>query len=167
MVVPIGAFLTPVMFNLLEKTYGIGLNPGQLSAPTGLKIATLAVVMEKGLSYLPYGALKACVWAIILGVVFEILLSIKKKDRHGNEVSVFWWVPIPAAFGFALILPASLNIAIATGSVFAFIWRKLVPEEGKSYDLYATPIASGLIAGEAMVGSLLVPVLTTLIEVIK
>jgi hypothetical protein len=48
-VVPIGAFLTPFMFDMLERIYGIGLNPGQLSDPTGLKIATLAIVMEKGL----------------------------------------------------------------------------------------------------------------------
>jgi hypothetical protein len=35
------------MFNMLERTYDIGLNPGQLSAPPGLKIAMLAIVMEK------------------------------------------------------------------------------------------------------------------------
>jgi len=32
---------------MLERTYDIGLNPGQLSVPTGLKIAMLAIVMEK------------------------------------------------------------------------------------------------------------------------
>lgn len=167
LVVPIGALLTPIMFNLLEKTYGIGLNPGQLSAPTGLKIATLAIVMEKGLSYLPYGALKASVIAIFIGIFFELLLSFKKKDNHGNETTRFWWVPIPAALGFALILPASLNIAIATGSFLSFVWSKLHGGEGKSFDLYATPLASGLIAGEAMVGSLLLPALTALISIIK
>ncbi len=166
-VVPIGAFLTPVMFNMLEKTYGIGLNPGQLSAPTGLKIATLAIVMEKGLSYLPYGALKASVIAVFIGIFFELLLSFKKKDEKGNEITRFWWVPIPAALGFALILPASLNIGIALGSVFAFVWHKFSPGEGKSFDVYATPMASGMIAGEAMVGSLLLPALTALIELIK
>jgi uncharacterized oligopeptide transporter (OPT) family protein len=166
-VVPIGAFLTPIMFNMLEKTYGIGLNPGQLSAPTGLKIATLAIVMEKGLSFLPYGALKASIVAIFIGIFFELLLSFHKKDEKGNETARFWWVPIPAALGFALILPASLNIGIAIGSVLAYIWHKLSPEEGKSFDIYATPVASGLIAGEAMVGSLLLPALTALIEFVK
>ncbi len=167
LVVPIGAILTPIMFNILEKTYGIGLNPGQLSAPTGLKIATLAIVMEKGLSYLPYGALKASIWAIFIGIAFEILLSFKKKDKEGHEVTRFWWVPIPAALGFALILPASLNLAIAAGSMFAFTWRKLSPGENGSFELCATPMASGLIAGEAMVGSLLMPLITVLIELIK
>ena len=75
--------------------------------------------------------------------------------------------PIPAALGFALILPASFNIAIAFESVFAFIWNRLSPGEGKSFDIYATSVASGLIAGEAMVGSLLFLALAALIEFIR
>jgi hypothetical protein len=163
-VVPVGAFLTPFVFNILEKTYGIGLNPGQLSAPTGLKIATLAMVMERGLDYLPHGALNASIIAIVIGVVFELLLSIRKKDAEGNEVSKFWFIPIPSALGFALILPASLNIGTAVGSVISAVWRKFQPGKDGTYELYAAPMASGLIAGEAMVGSILLPALAMLID---
>jgi uncharacterized oligopeptide transporter (OPT) family protein len=166
-VIPVGAFLTPLMFNLLEHTYGIGLNPGQLSAPTGLKIATLAVVMEKGLSYLPKGALNASIVAIFLGVIFEILLSFHKKDKDGNIKKRFWWVPIPAALGFALILPPSLNIAIASGSVVAAIWNNFSRDENGTFNLYSTPIASGLIAGEAIMGSIILPLVAILLEFIK
>lgn len=163
LVIPIGALLTPLMFNLLEKTYGIGLNPGQLAAPTGLKIATLAIVMEKGIDYLPRGALTASICAIAIGIVFEMLLAIRKRDKKGNVVSRFWWIPIPSALGFALILPPSLNIGMATGCVIAAVWRKFSPEENGSYELYGAPVASGLIAGEAMVGSILMPVILALI----
>jgi uncharacterized oligopeptide transporter (OPT) family protein len=157
-VIPIGALLTPLMFNMLNHTYGIGLEPGQLSAPTGLKIATLAIVMEKGLGYLPHGALTASIYGIIIGVVFELLLSIRKKDAEGNDVgSKLWFIPIPAALGFALILPASLNIATAFGAVLAAVWRKFAPGKDGSFELYAAPLASGLIAGEAIVGSILLP----------
>jgi hypothetical protein len=166
-VIPIGAILTPFMFNMLEKTYGIGLNPGQLAAPTGLKIATLAIVMEKGLSYLPHGALQASVIAIFIGVFFELLLAFKKTNEKGHEVSRFWFVPIPAALGFALILPASLNIGMAIGSVFSAVWCRFAPDEGQSFDLYATPLASGLVAGEAMVGSILLPALATVMDLVK
>jgi uncharacterized oligopeptide transporter (OPT) family protein len=166
-VIPIGAILTPLMFNMLEKTYGIGLNPGQLAAPTGLKIATLAIVMEKGLSYLPHGALQASVIAIFIGVFFELLLAFKKTNEKGHEVSRFWFVPIPAALGFALILPASLNIGMAIGSVISAVWSRFAPDEGQSFDLYATPLASGLVAGEAMVGSILLPALASLMELFK
>lgn len=166
-VIPIGALLTPLVFQMLQQTYGVGLNPGQLSAPTGLKIATLAIVMEKGLGYLPYGALNASIIAIFVGILFELLLAVRKPDGNGNLLSRFWWIPIPAAFGFALILPPSLNIAIAIGSVTAAVWRKFSPKVNGAYDLFAAPLASGLIAGEAMVGSILLPVVALLMELVK
>jgi hypothetical protein len=166
-VIPVGAFLTPFVFDILQRTYGIGLNPGQLSAPTGLKIATLAIVMEKGLGYLPYGALKASIYAILIGVVFELLLSIRRRSDSGEEKSVFPWVPIPAALGFALILPPSLTIATSLGCVVAAVWRKFSVRAGGAFDLYAAPVASGLIAGEAMVGSILMPALAMLLEWLK
>jgi len=163
-VIPIGAILTPLMFNMLERTYGIGLNPGQLAAPTGLKIATLAIVMEKGLSFLPHGALQASVIAIFIGVFFELLLAFKKTNEQGHEVSRFWMVPIPAALGFALILPGSLNIGIAIGSVISAAWRQFSPGESGVYAHYAAPLASGLVAGEAMVGSIMMPALAVLMQ---
>ena len=189
-VIPIGALLTPLMFNMLQHTYGIGLNPGQLSAPTGLKIATLAIVMERGLGYLPYGALAASKVGIVLGVVFELLLAVRKKPEPREELltaaevdggyrgaapeppesgeggSRFWFVPIPAALGFALILPPSLNIALALGAVAAAVWRKVSPGEKGSFEAYAAPLASGLIAGEAVVGSILLPATAMLLELL-
>ena len=155
------------MFNMLERTYGIGLNPGQLAAPTGLKIATLAIVMEKGLAFLPHGALQASIAAIFIGVFFELLLAFKKTNEKGHEVSRFWMVPIPAALGFALILPATLNIGMAIGSVVSAVWQRFSPGEDKSFGLYATPLASGLVAGEAMVGSILLPAMAALMELIN
>ncbi|MFO0629376.1 MAG: OPT/YSL family transporter [Polyangiales bacterium] len=163
-VIPIGALLTPIVFNVLQHTYGIGLNPGQLSAPTGLKIATLAIAMERGLGFLPHGALAASKVGIVLGVVFELLLAVHKKDGTGAR---FWFVPIPAALGFALILPPSLNIAIALGAVTAAVWRKAAPGDDGGFERYAAPVASGLIAGEAMVGSILMPAVAMLLEVLR
>ena len=164
---PIGAVLLPIMFNLLQKTYGIGLEPGQLSAPTGLKIASLAMVMEKGLSALPPGALVASFVAIIFGVVVELLLAFTKRDPAGKDVVRFPWLPIPSALGFALILPPSLSIATAVGSVISASWRKFSGSEKGSYALIAAPIAAGLMAGEAIVGSILLPLLGTLLEFLQ
>ncbi len=166
-VIPIGALLTPLVFNMLQHTYGIGLNPGQLSAPTGLKIATLAIVMEQGLHYLPKGALNASIIAIVIGILFELLLAVRKRDSSGNEVSRFWWIPIPSALGFALILPPTLNIGIALGSVISAVWHRFSPKEDGAYALYAAPLASGLVAGEAMVGSILLPAMAMLLEFLQ
>ena len=102
--------------------------------------------------------------AIFIGVFFELLLAFKRTNEQGHEVSRFWMVPIPAALGFALILPGSLNIGIAIGSVISAAWRQFSPGESGVYAHYAAPLASGLVAGEAMVGSIMMPALAVLMQ---
>ncbi len=166
---PIGAVILPIVFNLLERTYGIGLGDGQLAAPTGLKIAALAMVMEGGLASMPPGALTASVIALAVGIVFELLLMIPKRGGTGSR---FWWVPIPAALGFALILPPALTIATAVGSVIAAVWKTFSKDSDsdkneRSYALYARPMAAGLIAGELIIASILLPILIILVQFLK
>ncbi len=172
--IPIGALLIPLVFNVLEHAYGVGTDPGQLSAPTGLKIASLAMVMEKGVATLPKGALLASIIGAGLGVVMELLLMVRKRaadgttfhDSAGNTRSRYWWVPVPSALGFALILPPTLTIAMAIGSVAAAAWHKFSQSEKGSYEMFAAPLAAGLIAGEAIVGAILVPLLGALVELL-
>lgn len=166
LVIPIGALLLPITFNLLEHHYGIGLKEGQLSAPTGLKIASLAMVMEKGLAALPPGALAWSIVAIVLGVLFELLLMVRVRDADGTERQRFWWVPIPSMFGFALILPPPLMIAIALGSMISWSWKKFSPEEDGMHAMLGAPLAAGLVAGEAIVGAILLPLLGALVAFI-
>jgi uncharacterized oligopeptide transporter (OPT) family protein len=66
-----------------------------------------------------------------------------------------------------LILPPSLNIAIAIGSVFAAVWNNFSRDENGTFNLYSTPIASGLIAGEAIMGSIILPLVAILLEFTK
>jgi uncharacterized oligopeptide transporter (OPT) family protein len=66
------------------------------------------------------------------------------------------WIPSVAAFGFALILPGDLNISIAAGGIAGWVWMKLARE---SYDRYAITVASGMIAGEALLAGLILPAL--------
>lgn len=164
--IPIGALLLPITFNLLEHHYGIGLGEGQLSAPTGLKIASLAMVMEKGTAALPPGALTASIIAIVIGILFELLLMARTREADGTERSRFWWVPIPSMFGFALILPPPLMIGIALGSTISWAWQKFSPKEDGSHALFNAPLAAGLVAGEAIVGAILLPLLGALVAFI-
>jgi len=174
-VIPIGALLTPFMFNALQQTYGIGLQPGQLTAPTDIKIASLAIVMKDGLAALPHGALLASIIGLFLGVGLEFLLAATKRNEKGEElkdvdgdpIKRFWWVPIPAAFGFALILPPAVSIATALGSVIAAVWKKLSPAEGGSYTLFQKPLAAGLMAGEVIVVAIHLPLLAALMGLLK
>lgn len=172
--VSIAALLIPLVFTMLVQTYGVGLERNQLSAPTALKIASLAMVMEKGIGNLPHGALAASLVGALIGVVFELMLMVKQKDAegrvfldtNGNTKSRFWWVPIPSAFGFALILPPSLSIGFAVGSVISAVWRSFSRSDSGTYNVYAAPLAAGLVAGEAMVGGILIPVLTLIVSLL-
>jgi uncharacterized oligopeptide transporter (OPT) family protein len=142
--IPIGAAAVAIMYPLLIARYGLG--GDGLVAPTGLKLANMAVLLSKGISAFPQGALTATAIAAFLGVVLT-LLETRYKIR---------WLPSAAGLGFALILPGLLNIPVAIGALFGWLWQKLSPE---SYAQHHITLASGLIGGEALIAGLLLPAL--------
>lgn len=89
------------------------------------------------------------------------------KDKDENDIQRFPWLPVPSAFGFALILPPPLMLGLGVGSVISAVWRKFSPTKGGSYKLFGAPIAAGLVAGEAMVGAILLPMLALILEFLK
>ncbi len=149
----IGALSVAVMFPLLVHKYGIG-GTGTLSAPTGLKLANVAVLINEGIGAFPRGALPASVVAVVLGIGFEILREIRVKGR-----AIFFWLPSAAALGFGLILPPSISMMMGAGAIFSYIWSKLWKE---SFDRYRTTVAAGLVVGEAVIAGLVLPVLAAL-----
>lgn len=142
--VPIGAGAVAIMYPILIGHYGLG--GDGLAAPTGLKLANMAVLMSKGLSAFPPGALLWTVIAAIVGVVIAVL-----KDKIGWR-----WLPSAGGLGFALILPGTLNLPIAVGAIIGSIWQKLSPG---SYERNYVTVASGFIGGEALIAGLVLPVL--------
>jgi uncharacterized oligopeptide transporter (OPT) family protein len=146
--VPIGAAAVAIMYPVLVKAYGLG---DRLAAPTGLKIANMAVLLSKGLGALPEGALSWTIIAAIGGVVMGVL---------GNT-RLAKFLPSAAAFGFALILPGTLNLPMGLGGVLAYVWYRKSPQ---SYEKFGITVASGLIAGEALLGGVVVPIVMTLLS---
>jgi len=148
--VPIGAAAVAIMYPLLVARYGLG--GDGLTAPTGVKLANMAVLLSKGVEALPRHALMATLIAAVVGIAVAVVKE--KVDRP-------WvgWIPSVAGFGFALILPGELNIPIAIGGVAGWIWWRLHPA---SHARLAVTVASGFIAGEALIGGLLLPILSAL-----
>jgi uncharacterized oligopeptide transporter (OPT) family protein len=60
--------------------------------------------------------------------------------------------------GIAMLIPFSAVTMIFVGAVADRIWKTLKPD---SHERYSIPIASGLIAGEALV-AVVIPLLVTL-----
>jgi uncharacterized oligopeptide transporter (OPT) family protein len=144
---PVGAAAVSWMYPLLRDTYGIvGVHAG-LTSPISRKWASFAEILSNGLSTLPAGALKALVIASILGIIFTVL--------EGRNHS---WVPSPTGTGIGMLVPAAVIIVMFIGSVTDRIWHRA---DRRSNELYMTPLASGLIAGEAII-AVIVPLLVAL-----
>jgi OPT family oligopeptide transporter len=139
--VPMGALAVAVMYPILVRSYGLGEG---LSAPTGIKLANMAVLLSKGAEALPPYALQASIWAALAGIVIAVL-----KDR-----GKILWFPSVAGFGFAMILPGVLNIPIAIGGIGGWVWQKISPT---THEKYLLTVASGFIAGDALLAGLILP----------
>jgi uncharacterized oligopeptide transporter (OPT) family protein len=146
---PVGAAAVSWMYPLLRDTYGIvGANPG-LSSPISRKWAGFAEILSRGLSALPAGALTALVIAVIVGIILTVLES-KAKDAK--------WVPSPTGLGIGMLVPFSVIFVMFVGSVVDWLWRR---SDARSNELYSIPLASGLIAGEALI-AVIIPLLVVL-----
>ncbi len=144
---PVGAAAVSWMYPLLRDTYGIvGANPG-LTSPISRKWAGFAEILSRGFSALPPGAVTALIVGILLGILFTILES--------REIE---WVPSPTGMGIAMLVPAAVIIVMFLGSVVDQIWQAAHPE---SRGRYMVPVASGFIAGEAII-AVIVPLLVVM-----
>jgi uncharacterized oligopeptide transporter (OPT) family protein len=133
--VPVGAAAVSLMYPVLRDTYGIG--PQGLSSPTAVRWAGFAEVLSEGLSTLPPGTLMAFVVFSLIGVFLTVLEERWKK-----------YVPSPTGIGIAMLVPGAVIMAMVVGGFLDWWWRRAHP---KSNEAYSTPLASGLIAGEALV----------------
>ena len=89
----------------------------------------------------------ALVIASIIGIVLAVL------ENRG-----WTWVPSPTGIGIAMIVPASVIFVMFLGGAVERIWARSNP---RSHEHYMVPLASGLIAGEAIV-AVIVPLLVVL-----
>lgn len=145
--VPIGALTVSYVYPLLRNTYGIGGENG-LQSPISQKWAGFAKLLAGGLSALPPGALEATVVGVVLGVLFTVLEGTKWKK----------WVPSPTGIGIGMLVPASAVATMFLGAVLGDIWTRVNPKHSETYQV---PLASGFIAGEAIV-AVIIPVLVAI-----
>jgi uncharacterized oligopeptide transporter (OPT) family protein len=144
---PVGAAAVSWMYPLLRDTYGIVGEHAGLSSPISRKWAGFAEILSQGVSALPPGAVTALVIASLIGVLLAVL-----ESRH------FSWIPSPTATGIGMVVPAAVIFVMFLGGVVDRLWWRT---GRRSHDSYMIPLASGLIAGEAIV-AVIVPLLVLL-----
>lgn len=144
---PVGAAAVAWTYPLLRSQYGIG--EDGLSSPISRKWAGFAEILSKGIDALPKGALTALIVGSLVGILLAVL-ELKVKRR--------WLVPSATGLGIGMLVPASVIVTMALGGLLAWFWMIRSP---KSSAAYLIPLASGLIAGEALV-AVIVPLLVAM-----
>jgi uncharacterized oligopeptide transporter (OPT) family protein len=141
---PVGAAAVSWMYPLLAKTYGVGAEG--LSSPISVRIATLAEFLAKGGDAMGPYAMEAAILFGVLGILFTLF---EKRYR---------FLPSPTAIGIGMVITGSVIITIFIGGLLGMFWQRQDP---KSSHRMAIPLASGLIAGAAIV-AVLIPLLVAI-----
>lgn len=115
-------------------------------APATNQWYKVAQVLTKGIETLPQSAQIALLVGSLVGVAFPIIekLFIPARSRR--------FFPSAMGLGLSWMLPFVNSLAFAIGAVIAWLWGRA---HVKSRDTFNVPLASGLIAGEALIAALI------------
>jgi putative OPT family oligopeptide transporter len=103
-----------------------------------------ARALTGGLNHLPASIL----YAVIAGAVIGVLLPLMERSLPRIRA----WLPSATGLGLGWVIPFSALLSLSIGAVIAWAWKKGAPE---NEDRFRTFVASGLIAGEAVIKALL------------
>jgi uncharacterized oligopeptide transporter (OPT) family protein len=133
--VPVGAAAVAIAYPALRAQYGIG--EKGLSSPISVKWAGFAELLNQGFGALPKGCFAAMLIAVVVGIILTIFEPKYKK-----------FLPSPTGIGLGMLIPGLYVIPMVIGGLIQAVWAYKSP---KTEDTYNTPLASGMIAGEALV----------------
>lgn len=137
---PVGSIATAIVYPVLRDKFGIGGDAG-LSTPISVKWAGFAELLTKGFNALPPG----CLIGLAIGIGVGIILTLM-AEKWGEKV------PAPSAIGIGMLINASVLMTFILGGVVQFIWARVSPRTEEEFRI---PLASGLIAGEAIIAVVL------------
>ncbi len=140
---PIGAAAVAFTYPLYKSTYGIGGNHG-LSSPISVRIAGFADVLSSGFDALP----KYSLLFLVIGAVVGILIAL-------GETRWRKYLPSPTGLGIGMMVPGNVVFTMVLGGIVYSLWNRYHRD---SADKLAMPLASGLIAGEAIM-AIIIPAL--------
>jgi uncharacterized oligopeptide transporter (OPT) family protein len=140
---PVGAAAVALAYPLFKSTYGVGGDNG-LASPISRRIEGFAEVLSSGADALPQYAMYALVIGAILGIVIAV-----------GETKWAKYLPSPTGLGIGMMVPGNVVFTMVLGGVGFSLWQRY---DKKGADRLGMPLASGLIAGEAVM-AIIIPVL--------
>jgi OPT family oligopeptide transporter len=129
----------PGFFLLVPRADVLGSD--KFPAPSAQVWKAVAELLGKGVHSLHSSALWAMAVGGALGIVITLLEKAFPKHRH--------LIPSPTGIGLAFVIPAWNSISMFIGAFVAWVLEKKRPETAETYTI---PVASGLIAGESLMG---------------
>jgi len=156
--VPVGALALAFMYPLLRDTYGVIGDNAQLLSPTSQRWVGFAKLVTQELTG-PAAADPAVAARIAwmttslgIGALIGVALTLLEQNHKWRP-----YIPSPAGVGIAMLIPINAVTVIFLGAAADAVWARAAPD---SHDRYSIPIASGFIAGEALV-AVVIPLLVT------
>ncbi len=151
----IGTAVTIPVFYLLVPT-AASLGTDQWPAPAAMVWASVAQLLSQGLHALHPTARVALVVGGLVGIVLVLLPRVLPVRTHA-------WIPSPMGLGLAFTFHFYYGFSMFLGGLIAWLVQK---RSAKAHGLYAFPVASGLIAGESLMGIFLIllPILVALLK---
>jgi uncharacterized oligopeptide transporter (OPT) family protein len=157
--VPVGALALALMYPLLRDTYGIVGENAQLLSPTSQRWVGFAKLVTRELtgpgasSPEAVARLSWIMTSVTIGALIGIGLTLLEQNKSWRP-----FVPSPTGMGIAMLIPINAVTMIFVGAAADSIWAKTAPA---AHERYSIPVASGFIAGEALV-AIAIPILVTL-----
>jgi len=140
----IGTIVTVLCFSVLVPDAS-ALGTKQFPAPAAQTWKAVAEAMGKGLSSLHSVKIHFIAWGALAGVVLTLLPKLLPKQAK--------WMPSAAGLGLAWTFTWSSGLLFFLGAVIGAVLEKKRPQVAKDYTF---PVASGVIAGESLMGVVLV-----------
>jgi putative OPT family oligopeptide transporter len=140
----VGTVVTVFAFRILVPNASV-LGTDQFPAPAAQTWKGVAEAMAKGLSTMH----PVKVWCIVIGGLVGIILPLLSKFFPKKNK----WIPSAAGVGLAWVFQWFYGLLFFLGALIGWYWQR---RNSKQCEEYLFPVASGVVAGGALMGVVLV-----------
>jgi putative OPT family oligopeptide transporter len=140
----IGTLVTVAAFRILVPDASV-LGTDQFPAPAAQTWKGVAEAMAKGLSTMH----PVKIWCIAIGGLVGLILPILSRLFPKKQN----WIPSAAGIGLAWVFQWYYGLLFFLGALIGYGWQKKNPKHSEEY---LFPVASGIVAGGALMGVVLI-----------
>jgi uncharacterized oligopeptide transporter (OPT) family protein len=133
------AVAVPAFYFLVPRADVLGGN--KFPAPAAQVWKAVAELLANGVHSLDGSA----IWAMAIGGLVGIVLTLLEHFFPEKKK----WIPSPTGMGLAFVVQCWNSCSMFIGGLIVYIWER---KNKKTADTWVIPVASGLIAGESLLG---------------